>query len=262
MKLSIITATYNSGLTVQDTLESVMRQTYGDWELIVKDGGSKDNTLSICREIADDASGRIKILSSPDRGIYDAMNQGIEASTGDIIGILNSDDFYTSNDVLETVVRAFEDDPGLDAVYADVHYCKWDDVNSPVRYYSSKVFRPSLMRLGFMPAHPSFYVRRTVYEKVGPFDTSFKIAADFDMLLRMIYLGGIKTRYIEKDFVTMSMGGASSSGYQSHKLINKEHLASLKKNGVKSNLFLLSLRYIYKIYELATSKGRLKQNAH
>ena len=194
MKVSIITATFNSGATVQDTLESVMRQTLSDWELIIKDGCSIDNTLAICQDLASTALDRIEVISTPDKGIYDAMNQGIEASTGDIIGILNSDDFYTSNDVLETVVKAFEEDPALDAVYADVHYCKWDDVTSLVRYYSSKIFRPSLMRLGFMPAHPSFYVRKEVYDKVGMFDTSFKIAADFDMLLRMIYLGGIKTK--------------------------------------------------------------------
>ncbi len=259
MKVSIITTTFNSGLTIHDTIKSILNQTHRDWESIIKDGESKDRTLEICQEFAEQSDGRAMIISGSDRGIYDAMNQGVSAASGDIIGILNSDDFYTSNDVLETVVKAFEEDQNLDAVYADVHYCKWNDVSSPVRYYSSKVFRPSLMRLGFMPAHPSFYVRRKIYEKVGLYDTSFKIAADFDLLLRMIYLGRIKTKYIEKDFVTMRMGGASSSGYQSHRLINKEHLASLKKNGVKSNMFFLSLRYLYKIYELAISRHRLRR---
>ena len=258
MTISIIIATYNSAATLRDSLKSIRNQTYNNYEIIIIDGSSSDGTVALIRGFEPIFGSKMKWVSEPDKGIYDAMNKGIRAASGDIVGILNSDDFYTSNDILETVAKAFEEDPDLDAVYADVHYCKWGEVTSPVRYYSSKVFRPFLMRLGFMPAHPSFYVRKEVYEKVGLFDTSFKIAADFDILLRMIFLNRIKTKYIEKDFVTMRVGGVSSSGYQSHKLINKEHLASLKKNGVKSNVILLSLRYLYKIYELAVSKRKLR----
>ena len=254
MIITIITATYNSCATVRDTVCSVMQQSFNDWKMIIKDGVSKDSTLNICSELAEKAGGTISIISGHDDGIYDAMNQGINMADGDIIGILNSDDFYTSNDVLYTVAKAFEEDPTLEAVYGDVHYCKADDIAKPVRYYSSKFFRPWLMRLGFMPAHPSFYVRREVFEKYGLFDPSYKIAADFDLLLRFIFINRIKTKYIEKDFVTMREGGASSSGIKSHMQINKEHLACLRKNGVRSNLFLLSLRYFYKLYELAISR--------
>ena len=122
MKISIITASFNSGSTIRNTIESVMRQTHQDWELIIKDGGSKDATLDVCRELETRAAGRMKILSNPDKGIYDAMNHGIEVATGDVIGLLNSDDFYTSGDVLAAISEVFEKDDKLDAVYGDIHY--------------------------------------------------------------------------------------------------------------------------------------------
>ena len=241
MKISIITATFNSGQTVRDTIESVLHQTYEDIEYIIKDGGSKDNTLDICREYESKFGGRMKIISAPDKGIYDAMNNGIEAATGDVVGLLNSDDFYTSNDVLQSVADAF---------YGDIHFVKDNDLKKCVRYYSSALFKRGWMRLGFMPAHPSFYCKKECYEKLGYFDTSFKVAADFENLLRLIYKGKINTEYIKKDFVTMRTGGASTAGFASRKTIMKEHLRGLKKNGIYSNVFLLSLRYFYKIYEL------------
>ena len=274
MKITIITATWNSGKTVRDTLESVLRQSYKDYELIIKDGGSKDDTLVICREYESRFEGRMRIIAVPDKGIYDAMNQGIAAATGELVGLLNSDDFYTADDVLQTVAEAFEkeDGNGLDAVYGDVHYVNEDDTTKMVRYYSSRAFRRGWMRLGFMPAHPSFYCRKAVYEKfkldgrkvegfVGNpdcafFNTTYKIAADFENLLRMIFVGRIKTKYINKDFVTMRTGGASSSGAASHKQINKDHLRALRENGVRSNIVLLSLRYLYKIGEIAVSRVR------
>ena len=249
MKISIITATFNSGNTVRNTIESVLRQTHKDWEMIIKDGGSNDNTLEICRVLAEQADGRVRIISSPDNGIYDAMNQGIEAASGDVVGLLNSDDFYTSDDVLQKVVEAFNIND-IDAVYGDVHFVKEGELSRCVRYYSSALFKRRYMRLGFMPAHPSFYCKKSVYDKYGTFDTSFKIAADFENLLRIIFIGGIKTLYIKKDFVTMRIGGASTAGFKSRELIMKEHLRGLKKNGIYSNVLLLSLRYFYKLYEL------------
>lgn len=250
MKISIITATYNSGATVRDTLESVLRQTYKDFELIIKDGGSKDKTLEICKEFEPKFEGRLRIISSKDKGIYDAMNQGVGAATGDVVGLLNSDDFYTSDDALEIIASAFVKNTELDAVYGDIHFVNDGALDKCVRYYSSELFSRKWMRLGFMPAHPSFYCRKSCYEKHGVFDTSFKIAADFENLLRLIYIGRIKTQYIKKDFVTMRTGGASTAGFRSRKTIMKEHLRGLKKNGIYSNVFLLSLRYIYKVYEL------------
>lgn len=264
MTISIITATYNSGKTVRDTLESILRQSYRDYELIIKDGGSKDDTLRICREYEERFEGRMRIFSAPDKGIYDAMNQGISYAKGEIVGILNSDDFYTDKDILQTVADAFYDNTEIDAVYGDVHYVKENDITQQTRYYSSKSFRRSWMRMGFMPAHPSFYCRKDVYDKNALrestdkegniireyFDTTYKIAADFENLLRMIFIGRIRYKYIEKDFVTMRTGGASSSGIKSHLQINRDHRRALRENDVYSNILILSLRYIYKVIEI------------
>lgn len=248
MKISIVTATYNSGATLRDTLNSVLAQDFEDFEHIVKDGGSTDNTLEILREYERKYNGRLKFISAPDKGIYDAMNQGIELTTGDVVGLLNSDDFYSSNDVLSTIDKEIRK---FDAVYGDIHYVNPDNLDKCVRKYSSAGFRPWKMKLGFMPAHPSFYCRRTVYTRFGLFDTEFKVAADFEQLLRLIFVNKIFTHYVAKDFVTMRTGGASTSGLQSHKKILRDHLKAYKKNEVKSNIFYESLRYLYRIGELA-----------
>lgn len=253
MTISIITATYNSSRTLTDTLESVLRQSYTDIDYVIVDGGSKDNTLDIIHRYEPRFEGRMRWISEPDKGIYDAMNKGIRMAIGDVVGLLNSDDFYTSNDVLEHVARALSD-PNVDAVYGDIHYVNDDDLTHCVRYYSSRVFRRGLMRMGFMPAHPSFYCRRVIYEKYGTFDTSLRIAADFENLLRLIFVNRIRTKYISEDFVTMRTGGASSSGMVSHKRILKEHMIAYKQNGVYSNLLLEGLRYLYKIGEIIVSK--------
>ncbi|MCQ2249778.1 MAG: glycosyltransferase [Bacteroidales bacterium] len=255
MLISIITATFNSGKTVRDTLESILGQTFQNYELIIKDGGSKDDTLDICREYQPRFGHRMRIISAPDKGIYDAMNQGIAAATGDVVGILNSDDFYAKPQVLEIIANTLDADPDTDAVYADVDYVSETDTSHVVRHYSSKVFRPGRMRMGFMPAHPTFYCRKKVYDRFQPyFNTSYKIAADFENLLRMIYVGGISTKYIQDTFVSMRVGGASSSGISSHRQILRDHRRALRENGVKSNLLMLSLRYIYKIWELLKSR--------
>ena len=270
MRISIITATYNSEATVSDTLESVLRQDYSDYEFIIKDGGSTDGTLAICREYESRFEGRMRIISAPDKGLYDAMNMGIASATGEVIGILNSDDFYTSDDILSTVARQFQQTPDIDALYGDIHYVKADDTSKLVRYYSSRMFRRGWMRFGFMPAHPSFYCKKSTYERFkldgskiqgfkgdvscAYFNTSYKIAADFEFLVRTIFVGRIKTHYINKDFVTMRSGGASNSGASSHKQINRDHQRALKENGVYSNIFFLALRYVYKIGELALGR--------
>lgn len=248
MKLSIITVTYNSERTLRDTMESILSQTFQDFEYIIVDGASKDATLDIIREYEPRFQGRIHYLSEPDKGIYDAMNKGFAMATGDIIGTLNSDDFYTSGDVLQAVVDGFAGEC-VDAVYADIHFVNTDDLTKCVRYYSSSVFRPWMMRFGMIPAHPSFYCRKAVYDQYGFFDTNYRIAADFEILLRLIFIHRIRTRYIKKDFVTMRLGGASTTGYGSWSLIMKEHLQIMKRHGVLTNRFLLSLRYIYKLFE-------------
>lgn len=251
MKISIITTAYNSGSTIKDTIVSILSQSHTDFEHIIVDGASKDNTVDTIKEYEPLYEGRLKWISEPDKGIYDAMNKGIKMATGDVIGILNSDDFFSSKDILSTVAKEIED---YDAIYADVHYVNPEDLTSSVREYSSKFFSPSKMKMGFMPAHPSFYCKREVFDKIGLYDTSFKIAADFEFLLRALYIKGIKTKYIQKDFVTMRTGGASTQGFSSHKKILLEHLKAYRKNGVKSNFFLDGLRYACKIGEILSFK--------
>lgn len=258
MRISVITATYNSGRTIGDTLESVLRQTYSDVELIVVDGASRDDTMDVVRRYEPRFGGRMHWTSEPDRGIYDAMNKGIARATGDVIGILNSDDFYTSDTVLERVAEAMAGGD-VDAVYGDIHYVRDGDLHKCVRYYSSRPFRRGLMRLGFMPAHPSFYCRREVYERCGTFDTTYRVAADFENLLRLIYVNRIRTRYLPVDFVTMRTGGASTSGLSSHRQIMRDHLRALRSNGVWSCTPLLGLRYIYKIWEVGMSHLKHKK---
>ncbi len=251
MTISIITATYNSGATLRDTFDSVLRQSYKDIEYIVVDGSSKDGTLGIIKEYEPKFNGKMRWVSEPDKGIYDAMNKGIRMATGDVIGILNSDDFYTSKDVLERVAASIGD---VDAVYGDIHYVNDKDLTRCVRYYSSKSFRRWKMLMGFMPAHPSFYCRRAVYSRYGLFDLDFKVAADFEQLLRLIYVNKIYIKYLPLDFVTMRTGGASTSGLQSHERIIKDHMLAYKKNNVHSNYLFESMRYVLKIFDIATQR--------
>lgn len=253
MTISIVTATYNSGKTVRDTIESVLAQTYKDIEYIVVDGASKDDTMEIVREYEPRFGGRMRWISEPDRGIYDAMNKGIGLAKGDVVGLLNSDDFYTDVHVLERVAAEIGE---VDAVYGDIHYVDEGDLTRCVRRYSSKGFRRWKMLMGFMPAHPSFYCRRAVYSRYGMFDTDFRVAADFEQLLRLIYINRIYTRYIPMDFVTMRTGGASSSGFASHKKIIRDHMLAYRKNGVRSNYMFEGMRYLHRIGEMVVRKVR------
>lgn len=246
MKISIITATYNSEAHIADCVKSVNSQTYDNIEHIIIDGASKDNTINIIEETPNRVT---KIVSEPDKGIYDAMNKGIIMATGDVVGILNSDDFFTSDDVIETVVDAFSNSD-IDALYGDVHFVDPDDLNKCVRYYSSAIFKPSLFRFGFMPAHPSFYMKRKCYEKHGLYALDYKIASDYDLLIRYLFKEKINYKYLKKDFVTMRTGGVSTENFNSRVTLNREIVKACKKYGIKTNMFLLSLKYLYKIFEL------------
>lgn len=247
MKISIITVTYNSEKTIADTIKSVLNQTYNDIEYIIIDGKSNDKTVSIIKDYIPLFNGRIKWISEKDNGIYDAMNKGIKLATGEIIGTLNADDFFTNDKIIEIIQQEFKNNNSIQAIYGDVHFVNPNNLQKCIRYYSSKVFKPSLMKLGFMPAHPSFYARKECFTQFGLYKTDYKIAADFEFLLRLIYINKISIKYIPIDMVTMRTGGASTSGYKSHILITKEHLKAFKENNIKSNIFLLLLRYIYKI---------------
>lgn len=248
MTVSIITAAYNSGKTIEDTIKSVLGQTYRDIEYIVKDGCSSDNTLEICRKYEPLFNGRMRIISEKDDGIYDAMNKGIEVATGEVLGFINSDDFFTRNDIIEKVANKLSKED-LDGVYGDVHFVKPDNLEKSVRYYSGKSFSPRWMRFGFMPPHPSFYCKRVLFEKYGDFDTRYQVASDFDLLLRFLFINRIKTKYINCCFVTMRTGGASTSGWKSIKRGFRDRINVLKNNDIRSSKYFLMMLYVYKLYK-------------
>ena len=249
MKVSIVTTSYNSAVTIKDTMESVLSQTYQNIEYIVKDGGSTDGTLDIIREFEPKFHGRMKWASMKDKGIYDGMNQGIEMATGDVIGIINSDDFYTSNDIIENIVEVMNHKK-VDAVYGDIHFVRDTNLNKIIRFYSSKRFRPFWLRFGFMPAHPSFYVKKDVYKKAGLYKTDYKIAADFEIMVRLFLKYHITYQYINRDFVTMRTGGASTKNLHNRMIGLIEDVRACHENGFYTNKLFVAAKYLYKILQL------------
>lgn len=247
MKVSIITATYNSAKTLGDAIKSVLDQTFSDIEYIVVDGASSDGTQDVVRQYESQFAGRLKWISEKDKGIYDAMNKGIRMATGDVIGILNSDDYFTSNDVVQRIVDAFDD--RTDAVYGDIHFIHDGQPDKCVRYYSSKHFRPRWLRFGFMPAHPSFYCRRKVFDEAGLYKTDYAIGSDFEMMVRLFMKHHIKARYLNMDFVTMRIGGASTRNVKSRMQLIKEDVRGCRENGIYTNALMISMKFLYKIFE-------------
>lgn len=246
--ISIITATYNSAETINDTIKSVLCQTNKDFEYIIVDGGSTDETIDIVKSYESEFSGRLKWVSEKDKGIYDAMNKGIKMASGDIIGILNSDDYYTSDDILQTIADAFKCQT-VDAIYGDIHFIKDGVPDKCVRYYSSRLFSPFWLRFGFMPAHPSFYCKRDVFDKSGLYRLDYKIGSDYEMMVRLFRKHKISSRYVPKDFVTMRTGGTSNSNLQSRLTLIKEDVKACRDNGIYTNELFICLKFLYKIFE-------------
>ena len=248
MKVSIITVTYNSCQTLGDAIESVLRQTYQDIEYIIVDGASTDDTQNVIRRYEDAFEGRMKWVSEKDHGIYDAMNKGIKMATGDVVGILNSDDYFTSDDVIERMVPVF-DDSAIDAAYGDIHFIRDGNPEKCIRYYSSKRFRPSWLRFGFMPAHPSFYCRRGIFEKAGFYKTDYAIGSDYEMMVRLFLVHHIKAKYLPMDFVTMRTGGASTRNVRSRLQLIKDDVRGCRENGIYTNSLFVCTKFLYKIFE-------------
>ena len=245
MIISIITATFNSEATVRDTIESVLWQTYQDYEYIIKDGGSKDNTLEICRSYELKFGGRMKIISSPDKGIYDAMNQGIEVAMGDVIGILNSDDMYYDERVLERVARVLDNDE-IGCVYGDLQFVDANNTTKVVRVWKGSEYVDGSFRKGWHPAHPTFYARREFFQKYGAFDTTFDVSADFELMLRYMERYHVKGQYIPRNFVKMRIGGESTGSIRSIIKGNINILRAFEKNGCKHPPFYTVRRLIPK----------------
>lgn len=246
--ISIITATFNSAKTLKDTIQSVLRQTNKDFEYLIIDGGSTDETIDIVKSYESEFSGRLKWVSEKDEGIYDAMNKGIKMASGDVVGILNSDDYFTSDDILQTVADAFKCQE-IDAIYGDIHFIRDGNPQKCIRYYSSRMFRPFWLRFGFMPAHPSFYCKREVYERAGGYRLDYAIGSDYDMMVRLFKQYKIVSCYINKDFVTMRTGGASTRNVQSRLTLIKENVRACRDNGIYTNELFICLKFFYKIFE-------------
>lgn len=241
MKVSIVTVCYNSAATIRDTIESVLAQDYADIEYIIVDGASKDNTLSIVNEYRDRIS---TVISEPDKGIYDAMNKGIQAATGDVVGILNSDDFFTSNKSIDHIASGFTS--GVDAVYADLVYVKQDNPTAFSRLYSSAGFTKWKMRFGFMVPHPTFYARRELFDRFGYYKLSYRVAADFELMARF-FTAGINAKRVNAIVVSMREGGISSNGLRWRIHQNMEISRACNENGIFTVFPLLIIKLPFKL---------------
>ena len=245
-KVSIITVCFNSAKTIRETIESVLSQDYPDIEYIIIDGGSSDETLAVVKEYAD----RIAVIvSERDRGIYDAMNKGVDLATGDIIGMLNSDDVYINEHAVSELMKTMQNAKS-DSVFADLVIVDQLDLDRVLRYYDSSFFHPNKFRFGWMPAHPTFFVKKVIYDKVGPYSLDYKISADYEMLIRLLWVEKATYAYLPKPVVRMRYGGASTSGFSRNWLLNKEIVKACKANGIYTNLGILALKIPRKLIGL------------
>ena len=236
---------FNSSGTISHTIRSVLQQSYPNIEYIIIDGGSTDGTVDIVNSYGTSIS---KFVSEPDNGMYDAINKGIKLATGDVIGTLNSDDFFCNNTVVQKIADAFNEE-STDAVLGDVQFVDTKDNTRIFRYYSSKRFHPGKFKYGFMPAHPGFYVRRNFFETLGYYKTDYKIAADYELLIRFLYTHKIRYRYLSMPFVSMKRGGVSNKSIFSNFLLNKEIARACRENGIKTNYLNIYSKYFFKIFE-------------
>jgi len=245
MKVSIITATYNSSSTISRCISSIYEQTCQDIEHIIIDGSSTDNTLEIIQKTPNRVT---LIISEPDKGIYDALNKGIQQATGEIIGFLHSDDCFYSSETLKHITNAFTED--VDVIYGDLIFVDKKDSNKIVRYWKSKPFEPKLLKQGWMPPHPTLFMRHEVYEKHGLFDATLQCAADYDYILRVFQDSTLKTEYLPEIITQMQIGGMSTTGFKS--LINKkkEDYWVLKSNRIPHPLWVLLLKNLLKMPQM------------
>ena len=272
MKITLITACFNSEATIRTAIESVLSQKGVDVEYIVVDGGSKDGTVEVVEEFSrkerkDRKEGfEFKWISEKDRGMYDAINKGIKMATGDVVGILNADDVLASDDTLAHIADQFshkeqerqergeEIDRRVDCVYADIRFVKEGESvealreASTVRYCSAAKWRPWMFRFAAMVPHPSFYVRRECFERLGGYSLDYRICADFELELRYLLLAKLRAAYLPECVVIMRMGGMSTAGWRSNVLINREDLRALRAHGIWSCLPLIYLKYLFKIW--------------
>lgn len=251
MKISIITATFNSAATVADCISSVNEQSHDNIEHIIVDGVSKDKTLEVINSISNRV---VKIISEPDKGIYDAMNKGIQQATGDIIGILNSDDLYINENVISDINKAFESDDSLDAVHTNLYYVRYSNPEQIVRHWITGEFTSGSFSHGWHPAHPTLFVRKRVYEQYGLFDLNYALAADFEFMLRIFEKYGINSKYLPITTVRMRLGGATSKNLKNIIKGNQECMQAFKKNDIKVSYIYPLIRLLPKLKQFINKR--------
>jgi glycosyltransferase len=240
MKISIITISFNAKATIEKTLQSVANQSYKNIEHIIVDGGSKDNTIDICNSYSHIS----KIISEPDKGVYDAFNKGLKLAKGDIIGFLNADDTFYNENSIQEIVAAFNQN-NVSIVYGNLDYI--NEKGKIVRNWISRPYKQGLVKNAWMPAHPTFYCRKEVYDRLGGYNDSFKIGGDFELCLRFLEVNKVPSYYLDKKLVKMLIGGISNSGLKSKWTIYKEELRAFKLNHVPVNSVSF---FLYKLKKL------------
>lgn len=243
MKITIITATYNSEATIEACMDSVLEQVHPDLEYLILDGGSKDGTLSKVGKCKD---ARVRVISEPDKGIYDALNKGITRATGEIIGFVHSDDFLATSDCLSKMVQLFQSEKA-DGIYGDLHYVDALRTERVVRNWKSGPFRPQLLERGWMPAHPTLFLKKEVYDKHGVFDLEFKIAADYDLMLRIFKDDTLRFAYLPQVITKMRLGGASNGSLKNVIRKTREDYRAMKNNHLPNPLFTICAKNLSKI---------------
>ena len=242
-KISIITVAFNSVKTIQDTIESILLQDYKNIEYIIIDAGSSDGTVEIIKSFGDKIT---YFISESDHGIYDGMNKGIKAASGDLIGILNSDDFYPNNFILSNVAKTFVNNQ-CDAVYGDLVYVRDYDKNKIVRYWQAGDYSALKIKNGWMLPHPTFFVKKSIYDRFGLYNTELKSAADYEMILKLLYKQNISVKYIPMILVNMRMGGASNSSLINRIKANKEDGLAWTKNQLNKPMFIRIKKPLQKV---------------
>jgi glycosyltransferase involved in cell wall biosynthesis len=244
-KISIITVTYNSAATIEDTVCSVLSQEYPNIEYIVVDGASKDRTMGVVGRYRNRIA---KMVSEPDRGVYDAMNKGVGLATGEIVGILHSDDVYADSQAISRIAGVFEKERP-DTVFGDLVMVDRRDTSHIIRYYRGENFRPELLAWGWMPPHPTFFVKRECYLKYGVFKTDYKIAGDYDLIARFLWKARLSYSYLPGVLVKMRVGGISTRNFRSTIVLNKEIVRACRENGIQTNLLMVYSKYFSKIWQ-------------
>lgn len=259
MTISIITATFNSEKTLRSTFDSILMQTYKEYEVIVVDGNSKDNTINIIKEYEIKFNKRMRWISERDNGIYDAMNKGIAMAKGEIVGILNSDDFFYDDKVLEEINNGFINN-NTECVFGNLVYVDANKTDVILRIWKGSEYREGRFKYGWVPAHPTFYVKRECYLKYGNYDLSYQVSADFELMLRFLAKHKIKSTYINRYFVRMRMGGESNSSVRNIIIGNQNIMRAFKKNDVKSTVFYPAFRLLPKVLQRVSIKCKNKIN--